>query len=268
MKIGFLQYNVKQYDPSGNLSFIEAKVNDLKFDLLVLPELFTTGYAFDSKEDIFPFGENLAESPTVKFLIELMQNCDGYITGSIPELDNGKLYNTSILVGKEGLVASYRKIHITDYEKRAYSAGNSFVVQKCNKVPVGLTICFDCWFAPLSSRLKLDGAEIICHSACFGGDITPKIIPIRALENQCFYISCNRIGSELFGDSPESYCGRSQIVNPSGEVIFSADDKECLAILDIDISDTKKTKLGSLISKDIEREHSKYAIELFDKHNK
>jgi len=62
-----------------------------------------------------------------------MKKYAGYITGSIPELDGEQLCITSLLVGKEGLLTSYRKIHVTDYEKRAFSAGNKTVIHKSPK---------------------------------------------------------------------------------------------------------------------------------------
>jgi predicted amidohydrolase len=180
----------------------------------------------------------------------------------MPELSRNKLYNTSIVVGSEGLVASFRKIHLPDYEKRAFIAGNKTVFCQCKEAKVGLTICFDAWFAPLSSKLKEQGADIICHSACFGGAVTPTIIPIRALENQCFYISCNRIGTELFDGEPDTYRGESQIVSPDGKVLVKAEKEEQLSIIDIDLSEVNHPAFGSLIMKDFVSEHSKYNIEI------
>ncbi|MDR2918569.1 MAG: carbon-nitrogen hydrolase family protein [Tannerella sp.] len=260
MKVGFFQYNIIWRDREANLSYIRSKIKDLTFDLLVLPEMFTIGYAFESRDELMPFAENLEDSYTVKFLTGLMKECGGYITGSIPELYNEKLYNTSILVGAEGLIASYRKIHLPDYEKRAFEAGNKAVSCSCNETNVGLTVCFDAWFAPLSSSLKFQGVDIICHSACFGGKVTPMIIPIRALENQCFYISCNRIGTEMFGGEPDSYRGESQIVNPDGKVLIKAGNEESLCFIDIDLSQVNNPSFGSLITKDFISEHEKYNI--------
>lgn len=262
MEIGFFQYDVIWRDKNANLAFIREKIKDSTFDLLVLPEFFTSGYAFDSKEELIPFAENLNDSYTVNYLTGLMKDCGGYITGTIPELSENKLYNTSIVVGAEGLVAFYRKIHLPEYEKRAFSAGNKAVSCQCKEAKVGLTICFDAWFAPLSSKLKEQGAGIICHSACFGGAITPAIIPIRALENQCFYISCNRIGTELFDGKPDAYRGESQIVSPDGKVLVKAGKEEQFSIIDIDLSEVNHPAFGSLILKDFVSEHSKYNIEI------
>ena len=262
MKIGFFQYDVLWRDRDANLSYISSKIRDSVFDLLVLPELFTSGYAFNSKEELIPFAENLNDSYTVDYLTQLMKKCGGYITGTIPESCENQLYNTSIVVGAEGLIASYRKIHLPDYEKRAFTSGNKAVSCQCKEAKVGLTICLDAWFAPLSSKLKEQEADIICHSACFGGAVTPTIIPIRALENQCFYISCNRIGMELFDGEPDAYRGESQIVSPDGKVLVKAGKEEQLSILDINLSEVNHPAFGSLIMKDFVSEHEKYDIEI------
>lgn len=262
MRVGFFQYAVVWRDRDANLSYIESRIKGEKFDLLVLPELFTSGYAYDDREELLPFAEDLSNSPTVKFLTELMQKCGGYITGGIPELHDGKLYNSSILVGSDGLVASYRKIHVTDYEKRAFTAGSEVIWGQCQEAKVGLTICFDAWFAPLSSILKARGVDIICNSANFGGDVTPTIIPVRALENQCFYINCNRVGTEVFEGEEEAYRGESQIVSPDGKVLAKADNKESLTLINIDLAEVNHPAFGSLIAKDFESEHHKYRVEI------
>jgi len=125
-----------------------------------------------------------------------------------------------------------------------------------------LTICFDAWFAPLSSKLKLEGAEIIWHSSSFGGNTTPAIIPIRALENQYFYVSCNRIGTELLAGEATTYCGYSQTVNPDGKALAKAGKEEALTFMDIDFSEVNKPAFGNLITKDFSGEHGKYAIKI------
>ena len=265
MKVGFFQYAVFQRDVKANLDYLETKLQSTQFDLLVLPELFTSGYAFDHSSDIEPYVENIKHSYTVNRLKEIAQNSKGYITGTIPEIDNNKIYNTAIMVGPEGLIYSFRKIHLTDYEKRIFTPGENIDVYQRGDAKVGTVICFDIWFAPLSSKLKQLGAQIICHSSCFGGDVTPKIIPIRALENQYYVISCNRIGTELFEGQAEDYRGESQIVDPDGHTIIKASNEELLAFTHIDLSLVNNPAFGSLITNNFLEEHDKYTIALQSK---
>lgn len=263
MRIGFFQYAVIWRDIQANLNYIATRIKGESFDLLVLPEFFTTGYAMDTKEEILPFVEDLSNSTTVKFLAQLLaETGNGMISGSIPEIDQGVLYNTSILVGAEGLLASYRKIHLPDYEKRIFQPGNQAIVLNTPQATIGLTICFDCWFPQHTALLKLQEVDIICHSSCFGGSVTPTIIPIRALENQCFYLSCNRIGEEYFEGELESYRGESQIVNPDGQILAKAGQEECFTLIDVNLQEVNHPDFGSLITKDFQSEHEKYTITL------
>ena len=263
MRVGFFQYAVIWRDRQANLDYIATKIKQEPFDLLVLPEFFTTGYAMDTKEEILPFAEDLRHSPTVQYLAHVLaETGNGYISGTIPELDQGILYNTSILVGAQGLVASYRKIHLPDYEKRFFQAGDAAVVYPSHQAKIGLSICFDCWFPQQTALLKLQEVEVVCHSSCFGGPVTPTIIPIRALENQCFYISCNRIGEECFEGELESYRGESQIVNPDGKIIAKAGQEESLTVVTINLQEVNHPDFGSLITKDFQSEHEKYNITL------
>ncbi|MGG5507969.1 MULTISPECIES: carbon-nitrogen hydrolase family protein [unclassified Myroides] len=263
MRVGFFQYAVIWRNIQANLDYIAAAVQHEKFDLLVLPEFFTTGYAMDTKEEILPFVEDLKNSTTVQFLAQLLEKTgNGLITGTIPEIDNGILYNTAILVSAQGLVSSYRKIHLPDYEKRFFQPGDQAVVYESEQAKIGLTICFDCWFPQHTSMLKRQKVEIICHSSCFGGPVTPTIIPIRALENQCFYISCNRIGQEYFETELESYRGESQLVDPDGNPLVKASNDEHLALVDIDLNTVNHPNFGSLITEDFQSEHDKYKIVL------
>ncbi len=265
MKVGFFQYDVISRDRKANLAYITSKLKDQKFDLVVLPELFTSGYAFDDKEELLPLVENLTDSETVAILTELAKNCGGCITGTIPEGLNGRIYNTAILVDSTGLIGYQRKIHLPDYEKRLYASGDAIEVFQYGETTIGMMVCFDCWFPPISTKLKLQGAEIVCHSACFGGEVTPRILPIRALENQYFIISCNRVGAELFEGVLESYRGESQIVDTDGNTLYKAGNQEELFFVDIDLAAVNKPKFGSLITADFLTEHQKYTVELTPK---
>lgn len=259
-KVGFLQYPVIYCNCKENLDYIESKIRNETFDLLVLPELFTSGYAFDDPVDIVPYVEILSKSSTIAHLQDLARQTGGMITGTIPELYGKKIYNTAILVDKDGLIGSQRKIHLTTYEKRIFEAGKEAKVIEAHGVKIGLVTCFDIWFAPLTSKLKQEGVEIICNSSCFGGDVTPNIIPIRGLENQNYVISCNRIGAEAFDGVEESYYGNSQIVDPDGKVLFRADKEEQLYFVNIDLNRVNHPTFGSQICADFKQEHEKYGI--------
>ena len=262
MRVGFFQYPVISKDRMANLEYIASKIKDESFDLLVLPELFTSGYYFASKDELLEFSEDFDNSPTIEFLTQLMKNKKGLISGTIPEIYKENIYNSNFLVGCDGLVGFSRKIHLPDYEKRFFTSGNTIEVFKCGKMNIGLITCFDCWFPQLTSKLRILGANIICHSSCFGGKSTPKVVPIRALENQLFIICCNRVGTEQFGDVMETYIGNSQIIDPDGNVLSKADSNEKLDFVSINIETSHQPVYGNFITKDFFSEHNKYSIEI------
>lgn len=262
LKVGFFQYAVFSKDREANLDYIEKSLKQYKFDLLVLPELFTSGYAFDNPKDLLIFGEDLADSVTVRRLQSIATYCGGAITGTIPELSNGVLYNTAILVSENGLIASQRKVHLPLYEQRAFTAGDAINIAEYRSVKIGFMTCFDAWFSPFATILKQYGAQIVCNSSCFGGAVTPTILPIRALENQNYVISCNRVGEERFDGELESYRGESQLIDPDGNRLKIANQEEVLYITNIDLGNVGNPKFGSLITDSFDHEHSKYKVSL------
>lgn len=262
MKVGFFQFSVAHKNPESNLDYIESRIAGRKYDLLVLPELFTSGYAFESKEEIFPYAESLEDSNTIKRLAALVPAPGDAIVGTIPEKDGDNIYNTAIFVSTEGLMGYQRKIHLTDYEKNIFTPGNEAKVFACEEFKVGAMICFDSWFSPLSAKLRQLGADVLCNPACFGGDVTPKILPIRALENQCFVISCNRVGIEIIDGVEEVFRGESQVIDPDGEVLYKAEDEEELVFVKIELDEVGKPRFGSQIKEDFQAEHSRYKIDI------
>lgn len=261
MKSGFFQYPVIRCNPEANFDYIIQAVNGCRCDLMVLPELFTCGYAFKDKSEIMPFAECLKKNKTIDFMRLIAKKIDGSVTGTIPEYDNGILYNTAIVVDQNGISGSQRKVHLPEYEKQFFMHGDKIApVNISDNIRIGMMSCFDCWFPQFGAVLKQQGTQILCNSASFGGKVTPTILPIRAIENQVFVISCNRIGTEMFGNELEKFCGKSQIVSPDGKILANAGDEEKLTVVDIDLSEIDHPAFGSLICKDFSAEHGKYNV--------
>lgn len=262
MRLGFFQYAVFYRDRAANLEYIANQVSAETFDLLVLPELFTSGYCSDDPDDMRTQAEALTESSTVKALREIAGCCGGTIVGTIPEIDNGTLFNTAVVVNGSGLSGVQRKVHLTDYEKRCFSPGDAIQVIDVSGVGVGIMTCFDSWFPAFGAMLKQGGAEVFCVPSSFGGPVTPTILPIRARENQVFLINCNRIGEEVIGGVVEPFCGGSQIVSPDGEVLAEAGGEEELVFIEVDIEENRRPAFGSLLCADFPGEHARYNIDL------
>ncbi|MFA8299168.1 MAG: nitrilase-related carbon-nitrogen hydrolase [Hyphomicrobiales bacterium] len=260
MRIGFLQFEVKQSSIRENLETVYQHLHQERFDLVVLPELFTSGYLFDSYRELALVSEVIDVSNTVKFLQDLASKTGGTILGTIPEKDGGKIYNTAIVVNSSGLVGIQRKFHLTPYEQELFLPGDSMYTFNIADAVVGVATCFDVWFPEYSRLLTENGADIICHPSAFGGTDTIDMIRIRALENRVFSILSNQTGIQISNKMKAKFRGESRIYNPSGQLLHTAEKGDALHFEEIDIKQARDKK--SILSNDFAQEWRRYNISL------
>jgi predicted amidohydrolase len=246
-KIALCQFQPKLLNVNANLEKMEKMLTGLKADLVVFPELSTSGYVFNSQDEVRSVAEAYNSGPTAAKFKELARlNKCSYVIG-FPEIENGEFYNSSMLVNPNGDVHLYRKIHLFNEEKRWFSDGNlGFnVFETKNRVKVGMMICFD-WMFPESARtLMLKGAQIIAHPSNLVLPWCQKAMLTRSLENRVFSATCNRIGIEKNGEKEFYFTGKSQICSPLGEIITHADeDSEEIISAEIKISDADNKQVN------------------------
>jgi len=143
MKVGFYQFDVKTLDKAFNLEKVAQKLDNVRFDLVVLPELFTSGYLLEPGIDLKPIAEKIPNGPTTEFMEALSEKNNAYLVGSIIEFDKGLYFNTAIITGPNGYIGKQRKIHITNFEKNLFYPGNSIEVFDTGSFKMGVMICFD-----------------------------------------------------------------------------------------------------------------------------
>ncbi len=243
LTIGFLQFKPEFGKIKENTDFIISELEKHKFDIAVLPELCSTGYLFEDKNQALSLAEN-TEGYFIQSLLKLAKEKECLIAGGFAEKDGDKVYNSQVLVSEKGILSIYRKAHLFYKEKEVFEAGNTpfKAVDTGKGFKVGLMICFD-WIFPEAMRsLALDGAEIILHSANLVLPYCQKAMFARSIENRVFIITANRFGKEKTskGEVVE-FTGKSQIINPNGEVLLSV-GKEITGFfkVEIDLSLTKK----------------------------
>lgn len=234
MKVGFYQFDVKFGEKEMNIKKVSENLLKTDFDLIVLPELFNSGYLFTSKELLKEMAEEVPDGKTTEALIEVAEKMNGYIVAGIIEIDNGKIYNTAVVVGPEGFIGKHRKVHLSKYELNFFSRGKSFEVFEIGVAKIGIVTCFDSWFPEAARLLMLKGARILCHPSNFGGTKSLDVIRIRALENMVYAITANRTGIEYGEGFDAEFRGESRITNIDGTIIECADSEESLKIIDID----------------------------------
>lgn len=222
MIVGYVQTAPIFGEKEQNFLQIENLLKDKTADLIVLPELFATGYTFISKEEAVNLAEDL-DGITAKFLKKIANLTNALIVGGFAEKDGNKIYNSAMLVSKTEVIGVYRKIHLYYKEKLWFSPGDKKLrIYEINNFKVGMMICFD-WIFPETVRsLALLGADIIAHSANLVLPFCQKAMVTRCLENRVFAITSNRIGNEIRGEDNFIFTGGSQITSYNGEILSSA----------------------------------------------
>jgi len=243
MNVGFIQFSPTLGDMDANIKKIESFADHFKTaDLLVLPELCNSGYNFKSSKQAYDSSEEIEKSEFIKFLDSTCKENNLYIASGFNERDGKDLYNSSVLIGPEGFIGKYRKLHLFMNEKEYFKPGNTglpvFDIGICK---VGMLVCFDWMFPEVWRILAIKGADIICHpSNLVLPGLCQRAIPIHSLTNRIYIITANRIGTE----DDLTFTGLSTISNPKGEVLYqTSENKEEVKTIHIDISLARDKKV-------------------------
>lgn len=247
MRVGYFQFNPTFGEIKRNLDAVSERLAGAECDLLVLPELFNSGYQFVSADEARTLAEEVPGGPTTTRLIQIAADRCMHLVAGLAERVGDRIYNSAVLVGPKGLIGVYRKTHLFFEETLFFAPGDTgFPVYDIGPARVGLMVCFD-WYYPESARtLALKGADIIAHPSNLVLPNCPDSMVTRCLENRVFAVTCNRIGSEERGGKKKlAYIGNSEVVAPDGKIIQRAKaDQEELAIVEIDPLEARNKKLN------------------------
>ena len=246
MRIGFIQYNVKSGDPEWNRGKTAEMLAATDADLVVLPELATSGYLFTSRQEAAGLAESLDDGPAVAAWRGIAADRNMHIVAGIAEKAGDNIYNSAVLVRPSGGIDVYRKTHLFHEEKLWFTPGDSgFNVFDVGGVRVGIMVCFD-WIFPESCRtLALKGADIICHPANLVLPYCQDAMITRCLENRVFMITANRFGTERRAGKEHIFTGRSRIVGPFGQVLAEGPERgDCIEVVEIDHTEARNKALG------------------------
>lgn len=218
----------------------EATANGAK--VVALPEMWNTPY---SNDYFRPYAEP-EDGPTVKFLSQLAKDNDIYlIGGSISELDDDKVYNTSFSFNRNGeIIGKHRKVHLFDIdveggirfmESDTLTPGENTTVIETEYGKIGVAICYDVRFPELSRNMALAGAKLIVLPAAFNMTTGPAhwdlTMRARALDNQVYFAACSPARDM---DGVYQAYGNSCIASPWGEFVAHADERETIIYGEID----------------------------------
>ena len=236
MIIGFAQFEPRLNDHESTMETVEKLIAlGRDSDLLVLPELSNSGYSFSSREHAMRVSESQDNGIFIKLIQTACKKHKMHIVCGFNEREDDRLYNSALLVGPDGMIGKYRKLHLFLNEKDIFEPGNvGLPVFDIGICKIGILICFD-WVFPETWRiLALKGADIICHpSNLVIPGLAQRAVPIQAVMNRVFTVTANRIGTE----GELTFTGRSIIANPDGKVVVEASStEEEVKLVEIDVS--------------------------------
>ena len=263
MRLGIVQTEPAFGERRRNLDDAFALMERDSADLWVLPEFFASGYQFVDAREVSRLAEPIPDGPTTQALAAFCRDHGCMAVGGLPEAAPSGLYNAAVLVGPEGYLASYRKIHLFGMEVVFFLPGDRpFSTCDVGGVRVGIMICFDHLFPEAARSLALLGADVIVHPANLVlPGVAQRTMEVRALENGVFAATANRVGSEARNGRELRYTGQSQIVGPDGDVLvrLSRDQAE-IAVVDIDISRARDKAITSRNDKLADRRPHLYTL--------
>ena len=251
-------------DKAANLQVADVLVRRSAADgarLVVLPEKWSVlGRGADLREGAEPL-----DGPAITWARDAARELGiDLVAGSVSERVAGddKLRNTSLHIGPDGEIkATYRKMHMFDvevdgtvYRESEHEAPGDDVVLSttADGVELGLTVCYDIRFPELYRILAVRGARVVTIPAAFTVPTTRDhwevLVRARAIEDQCFVIAANQVGTHVEGLASG---GRSMIVDPWGLVLAQAADAQTVitADLDLDAQAAIRTRLPSLANR-------------------
>ncbi|MEM7042686.1 MAG: carbon-nitrogen hydrolase family protein [Pseudomonadota bacterium] len=246
MKIAIFQGPKDHRDVTANLALMADTAKEAAAAgarLLVLPEMFLTGYHIGA-EAVGRLAET-TDGASAKRAAEIARAAGIALLYGYPERgEDGRIYNAALLVDGDGqAVANHRKTHLFgDIDKNAFSPGDGpSAIAELDGMKLGILICYDVEFPEAVRLLALEGADLVVVPTALMAPydfIADDLVRARAYENQVFLAYANRVGEER----ELSYLGKSCIIASDGTELARADANEALIVAELDVALLKRSR--------------------------
>jgi omega-amidase len=242
--VALIQMDIAYGQPEANRKKVEEKVAqamEQQPDLIMLPELWDTGYDLTRLDEI---ADDHGQTNKA-FLRDLARKHQvTVIGGSVSNREETGTYNTLYAFDPAGKqTGEYKKVHLFRLmeEEKYLKAGNQEGVFQWGDLLCAAAICYDIRFPEWIRKMMLRGAHVLFVPAEWP---EPRLshwrhlLISRAVENQCYVVACNRAGK----DPKNTFAGHSMVVDPWGEVIAEAGEDEEILFADLDLSLVQKVR--------------------------
>lgn len=225
MKIAGVQMNVVLGRPDVNLGRMLELLEETTSEgarLTIFPECCVSGYCCESLSEGRELAEPIPGSATRQFEAAC-RNADSYVIFGMLERDGERVFNAAVLVGPDGVIGSYRKVHLPylGVDMHTTPGDRPFAVHEAGGVRIGMNICYDIAFPEAARSLSLLGADLITLPTNWppGAEcMAANSVACRAMENSVYYAAVNRVGVERGFE----FIGRSSICGPNGAVLAAS----------------------------------------------
>lgn len=235
LTITLIQTSLHWEDKEANLSMLEGKIFSIKErpEIIVLPEMFSTGFSMQPEK----LGEAM-DGNTVQWMQRIASAKNCILTGSVIIKEGGNFYNRLVWMLPNGQLGFYDKRHLFAYagEDKHYTPGDNRLIASVKGWKIHLLVCYDLRF-PVWSRQTPDMSKVRDSDAGAEFDLLIYVanwpdrrrhawitlLQARAIENQCFVIGVNRVGTD---GNANYHAGDSMVVDPLGEVLYHKKDEE------------------------------------------
>lgn len=216
INVTLIQSDIIWEDRISNLKKYQEKINQIEStDLIILPEMFTTGFSMSPKS----ISENM-NGETIQWMKQNAHKMNSAICGSTIIEEDSKYFNRFIWINPDGSIHHYDKRHLFSFagENENYTPGNEKIIIEYKGWKICPLICYDLRF-PVWSRNSED-YDLLIYVANWPDkrkSAWKSLLTARAIENQCYVIGVNRVGE----DSKNYYSGDSSLINALGETLYT-----------------------------------------------
>lgn len=267
IKVSLAQFDVKKGNPRANWTKAQEVIAEAKRQgghMVVLPELWDSGYALEQAKD---FSSSLSGGLFSQVAAFAKQQSI-FVFGSMFEKRGLGVSNTiPVISPSSGVMGAYRKLHLFPVmdEDQWLTPGESTLIVDLPWGPTAFAICYDLRFPELFRRYAVEGAVMTIVPAEWPHprlDHFRTLVKARAIENQMYIIAANRVGKDDFdketGECSYHYCGHSMVVDPTGEVIIEVGEGEGVYTVNIDLDVVAEVRQQMPILENRRPEHYGY----------